>query len=58
MSRRLEKLSRLLPLLLLLYTITVSVEGGTTSAFGQNAFVNITASDIIDLVDNITERVE
>lgn len=60
MSRRREKLSRLLPLLLMLSTLTLSGvgEGGIPSAFGQNAFVNITASDIIDLVDNITERVE
>lgn len=60
MSRRLEKLSRLLPLLLMLSTLTLSGVGGggIPSAFGQNAFVNITGSDIIDLVDNITERVE
>ena len=53
---RLGKLSMLLSLLLMI-SITAGL-GEIPRVFGQNAFVNnITASDIIDLVDNTTEGV-
>lgn len=41
-----------------LVLLLLPIVGGIPSAAGQNALSNITASDIIDLVDNVTERGE
>src|SRR5215212_1140860 len=54
MSMKLGNVSVLLPLLLLLVISTV--EGSVSSAAGQDTPFNINASDIADLVDNVTER--
>jgi hypothetical protein len=53
MSINLGNVLVLLPLLLLL--LSVVVVGGIPSAAGQNTFLNITASDIGDLVGNVTD---
>jgi len=51
---KLGNVSVLLPLLLLLVISTVEIS--VSSAAGQNTPLNITASDIVDLVGNVTER--
>jgi hypothetical protein len=38
--------------------LLLPIVGSIPSAAGQNALSNITASDIIDLVDNVTEGEE